>query len=118
MAYLRNNTVNRLNLHYGIHAFALDGGGVFLRVFLLKAGLSAPAVLLVIAAIVAARFALRPLVLAAAKRFGLKALPIKLLVPPLPVGAVTLKNRTLSPLAQLFLKGAREVAKPLANTKT
>jgi DNA-binding transcriptional LysR family regulator len=51
------------------------------------------------------------------KRFGLKALPIRLPIPPRPVGVVTLKNRTLSPLAQLFTKGAREVAKPLANAK-
>jgi hypothetical protein len=28
---------------------------------------------------------------------------------------VTLKNRTLSPMAQLFIKYAREVAKPLAS---
>ena len=47
------------------------------------------------------------------KRFGLKALPVKLPVPPQPVGIVTLKNRTLSPLAQLFIKCARDVAKPL-----
>jgi len=31
-----------------------------------------------------------------------------------PVGIVTLKNRTLSPVAQLFIEHAREVAKPLA----
>lgn len=49
------------------------------------------------------------------ERFGLKALSIKLLIPPRPVGVVTLKNRTLSPLAQLFLKYARKVAKPLVN---
>jgi DNA-binding transcriptional LysR family regulator len=53
-----------------------------------------------------------------AKRFGLKALPVKLPIPPVPAGVVTLKNRTLSPLAQLFIKCARDVAKPLANTKT
>src|SRR5690349_15134456 len=76
MAYLRNNTINRLNLHYGIHAFALDGGGVFFRVFLLKAGMSAPAVLVTAALILVGRFVLRPLVLVAAKRFGLKAVVI------------------------------------------
>jgi DNA-binding transcriptional LysR family regulator len=52
------------------------------------------------------------------KRFGLKTLPVKLPVPPQPAGVVTLKNRTLSPLAQLFIKCARDVAKPLANTKS
>jgi hypothetical protein len=29
----------------------------------------------------------------------------------------SLKNRTLSPLAQLFIKTAREVVKPLAKSK-
>jgi len=32
-------------------------------------------------------------------------------------GIVTLKNRTLSPVAQLFIECAREVAKPLAKRK-
>ena len=76
MAYFRNSTINRLNLHYGIHAFALDGGGVFFRVFLLKAGLSAPAVLVTVALILVGRFVLRPLVLVAGKRFGIKPLVI------------------------------------------
>ena len=76
MAYLRNNTVNLLNLHYGIHALALNGGGVFFGVFLLKAGLSAPAVLMALALILVVRFALRPLVLAVAKRVGLKPVVI------------------------------------------
>ena len=50
-------------------------------------------------------------------RFG-KHLPLKLLpadIPtiPYPTAIITLKNRTLSPLAQLFIAGARELAKPL-----
>ncbi len=47
------------------------------------------------------------------KDLALKALPIKLPGQPRPVGVVTLKNRTLSPVAQLFVDSAREVAKPL-----
>jgi hypothetical protein len=35
----------------------------------------------------------------------------------LPNGIATLKNRTLSPVAQLFIDCAREVAKPLAKRK-
>jgi len=35
-----------------------------------------------------------------------------------PIGIVTLKNRTLSPVAQLFIETAREVAKPLAKRKS
>ena len=72
MAYLRNNTVNLLNLHYGIHALAMSGGGVFLVVYMLKAGVAMPAVLTTMALIVALRFVLRPFVLMFAKRFGIK----------------------------------------------
>lgn len=43
----------------------------------------------------------------------LKVLPIKLPITPVPVGIVTLKNRTLSPVARLFIDAAREAAKPL-----
>lgn len=76
MAFLGNSTVNRINAHYGIHAFAQGAGGIFLLVFLLKAGLSVPTTLLALAAIVAGRFVLRPIVLPLAKRFGLKPLLI------------------------------------------
>ena len=43
------------------------------------------------------------------KRHALKELPIELSIRP-PVAAVTLRNRTLSPTAQLFLQYARELA--------
>jgi hypothetical protein len=33
------------------------------------------------------------------------------------VEIITLKNRTLNPLAQLFIDSAREVAKPLAKKR-
>ena len=52
------------------------------------------------------------------KRLGLKALPIELPIPPRPVGVVTLKTRTLSPLAQLFIDCARNLSKPLAAMST
>jgi DNA-binding transcriptional LysR family regulator len=48
-----------------------------------------------------------------AKRLGLKILPVDLPFKPLPIGIVTLKNRTLSPAAQLFIECAREVARSL-----
>jgi DNA-binding transcriptional LysR family regulator len=48
------------------------------------------------------------------KRPQLKILPVDLPVVPMPIGIVTLKNRTLSPVAQLFIEQAREIAKPLA----
>jgi hypothetical protein len=50
----------------------------------------------------------------AAKRWAIKALPIDLGVQAPPVGIVTLRNRTLSPVVQLFIECAREVAKSIA----
>jgi DNA-binding transcriptional LysR family regulator len=47
----------------------------------------------------------------------IKILPVKMPVPPVSIGIVTLKNRTLSPVARLFIQHAREVAKPLAKRK-
>jgi DNA-binding transcriptional LysR family regulator len=47
----------------------------------------------------------------------LKILPIQLPSVPYDVGAVTLKNRTLTPAAHLFIDSAREVAKVLAKQK-
>src|SRR5215475_12652395 len=76
MAYFRNNTVNLLNLHYGIHSLALSGSGAFFAVFLLQSGVSAPAVLASFAAILLGRLAIRPSVLVLATRFGLKPLVI------------------------------------------
>jgi DNA-binding transcriptional LysR family regulator len=47
------------------------------------------------------------------KRFALKMLPIDLPVAPFAIAVVTLKNRTISPVAQLFIDCAREVTKSL-----
>jgi DNA-binding transcriptional LysR family regulator len=44
----------------------------------------------------------------------LKILKVEFIGIPRPTGILTLKNRTLSPIAQLFIHCAREVAKPLA----
>jgi DNA-binding transcriptional LysR family regulator len=44
----------------------------------------------------------------------LKVLPLELPIKPLPVGIMTLKNRTISPVVQLFIDCAREISKPLA----
>lgn len=48
------------------------------------------------------------------RRFSIKTLPIGLPVEPMIVGIVTLKNRTISPVAQLFIQAVREVAMPMA----
>src|ERR1035437_2322479 len=52
-----------------------------------------------------------------ARHSELKVLPVELPMARRPNGIVTLKNRTLSPVAQLFIDCAREVAKLLAKRK-
>jgi DHA1 family inner membrane transport protein len=76
MAFFRNDTVNLLNLHYGIHALALSGGSAFFAAFLLHSGVPARAVLASLAAILAGRFVIRPFILVPARQWGLKPLVI------------------------------------------
>lgn len=76
MAFLGNRSVNLLNLHYGIHAIAETGGNAFFAVFLLKAGVSIPGVLLSVAGLNLGRFLIRPLILTVGLRLGLKPLVI------------------------------------------
>ena len=45
------------------------------------------------------------------KRMHLKGLPVKTLSPPAPVGFITVKDRTPTPLAERFIDCARKVAK-------
>lgn len=52
-----------------------------------------------------------------AKQMSLKILPIELPDGPAPVGIMTLKNRTMSPIARTFVEQARIVAKPLADRR-
>ena len=76
MAFLRNRSINWINLHTGIQALAQGMGGLFVLVFLLRAGVSIPASLCAMALIFVGRFGIRPLVIASARRFGLKPLVI------------------------------------------
>jgi len=46
----------------------------------------------------------------------LKALPVAFHDTPAPIGLVTLKNRMLTPLAQLFIENIRTLAKPMARS--
>jgi DNA-binding transcriptional LysR family regulator len=48
------------------------------------------------------------------KQLSIKALPVELPIRSTPVGIVTLKNRTLSPVVRLFIDYTRAVAKQLA----
>jgi hypothetical protein len=52
-----------------------------------------------------------------AKHPSIRRLRVEFPVTSGPMGIVTLKNRMLSPVAQLVIDGAREVAKPLAKQK-
>ena len=76
MAFFRNDTVNLLNLHYGVHSLALSGGGAFFAAFLLRAGVPPPMVLGSLALILVGRFLIRPSILPVARRWGLKPLVI------------------------------------------
>ncbi len=53
-----------------------------------------------------------------AKHLSLKVLPVELPTKLRQIAIITLRNRTLSPLAQRFIECAREVAKPLAKRKS
>ncbi len=76
MAFFRNNAVNLLNLHYGIHSIALSGGGAFFLAYLLKAGVPVPGALGAIALILAGRFVIRPIVIPLGVRFGMRPLVV------------------------------------------
>ena len=73
MSFFGNDAINRVTLHSTIQALAQGAGGVFVFVFLLKAGVPTALVLCTLAAMTAGRFVLRPLVLIVARRFGLRA---------------------------------------------
>jgi DNA-binding transcriptional LysR family regulator len=49
---------------------------------------------------------------------SIRMLPVELPSTRWPIGIITLKHRTLSPLAQRFVAVAREVAKPLAKHRS
>jgi DNA-binding transcriptional LysR family regulator len=54
----------------------------------------------------------------AGERFAIKALPIKLPVSPRPAGVIILKDRILSPVAQLIVEYARTLTKSLADQRS
>ena len=45
-----------------------------------------------------------------ARHMRIKVLPVKTLSPPAPVGFITVKDRTLTPLAERFIECTRKVA--------
>jgi DNA-binding transcriptional LysR family regulator len=52
-----------------------------------------------------------------ALRSAVKVLAVEFPIQPTPIAIMTLKHRTLSPVARLFIECAREVAKPLAKSR-
>ena len=74
MAFFRNRAVNLLNLHYGIHSIALNGGAAFFVIYLLNSGVSISGVLVSLALILIARFVIRPVVVGFAARWGLRVM--------------------------------------------
>ena len=72
MSYFSNVAINRFNLHYAVQTLAQAAGGIFLLVFMLRAGVPAAITLVAMAAIVAQRFIVRSGVLPLARRIGLR----------------------------------------------
>jgi DHA1 family inner membrane transport protein len=72
VTFLANRNINRLAVHSALHQLAWWASGVFLTVFLLRAGLAPAAIFLSLAAIRALRFVLRPLVLLVLPVAGLR----------------------------------------------
>ena len=46
-----------------------------------------------------------------------RSLPVNVRPPKVPIGIFTLKNRTIGPVARLFVDYAREVARPLSRIR-
>jgi DNA-binding transcriptional LysR family regulator len=59
----------------------------------------------------------RSMIRFAGSRLATRILPVVLPRRPAPVAIIRLKDRTVSPVAQLFIECAREVSKPLANER-
>ncbi|HEY1710815.1 MAG TPA: MFS transporter [Rhizomicrobium sp.] len=72
MAFFRNNAVNLFNFHYAIFSIAISGGAAFYAVFLVKSGVSVPLALIALGLTQAVRFAIRPMIVGVAARFGLR----------------------------------------------
>lgn len=72
MSYFSNRSFNLVYVHAGLQAFASYGGEAFAFVYLLKAGIPAPLVLLAIGAMFGSRMIFRQLVLPLVRKVGLR----------------------------------------------
>ena len=76
LAFFRNNSINLLNVHCGIHWIAETGGAAFFAIYLLKSGVPVPGVFVSLALILLGRFVIRPVVIGFAIRWDLRAMVI------------------------------------------
>ncbi len=72
MRFFDNSTINRTYIHAALQTFAANAGGVFVFVYLLKAGISAPIVFCTMASIFLLRIIMRQSVLPLVKKVGLR----------------------------------------------
>ncbi len=72
MAMFTNKSVNYIYVHAGLQALVMSGGEGFAFVYLLKAGISTPVVLLCMGAMFGSRLLFRKAVLPVVLRFGLR----------------------------------------------
>ena len=72
MRFFDNNAINRIYLHSAFQSMAANAGGVFVYIFLLKAGLPLPLVFLTIACLMAVRILFRFCVVRVIMRIGLR----------------------------------------------
>ena len=105
--FFANRAVNRLAVHTALQQFAWCMSGAFFGVYLLRAGLAPAILFLATAGLLALRFVLRPLVLYAAPRIGLRAtLVIGTLLSALQYPAVGLVHRADFTLVLFCILGA------------
>ena len=70
--FFANRDINHLAAHFALVSLAWSLAGIFFTVFLIRAGLLPAQIFLFAAAILALRFALRPLVVIVASTIGLR----------------------------------------------
>ncbi len=73
MAYFQNKSINLMYLHTALQGIAFSGGETFAFVYLLKAGISLPGVLLAIGLMYACRIVMRQAVVPFVMRAGLRS---------------------------------------------
>ncbi len=112
MAFFANRDINRLAVHLALVSLAWSLAGIFFMVFLFRAGLPPAQIFLFAAAVLALRFALRPLVVIVASKIGLRrtfiigtllsALQFPAIAPVHGVGPALLLFCAILSLAQVF----------------